>query len=561
MCGASKFIAFCFIFIVVSPAIAGAAPTVIRTGGPTAPGEKKVAIVASDHNLYGEPFRVVAAGGKTLYRGHLKPADGFHRPWRLAYHADFSVLSGPARVRILTQGLRSRPWTIRPEGSGPLILRLLKFLETNRDGTGTALLHGRSHMNDAFVPGRGRMDLTGGWMDAGDMIHFTQTTGLLAEQLQAAARMAPRQAIALNAEADVGLRWLVKAHPLGSDLFIAQVGDERDHDLGFRDPATDDASGLPGIAVRRGYAGVGSDVSGKVAAAFAMAADRGSGVASRNVLLRLAKEWYEAGRAAARPLAKLPDPSGGFYLEKSWRDDMAGGAAALYRTTGEEAYLDQALEYLAGSHGVNGIGWSDNATFAAADLCGALGAPGLGSFTQRQRACGRVADAARDAIYNMHQDAFGMAGYLTWGTTAENAAFGAAAALATRRALEKGSLVAAVSARDWMLGRNPWGASFVAGYGSRSPENLHHWATVFGKGLPEGAVVGGPAPVRDILGENLRRRTRPFDRFSTNRAAYEDLRVDYVTSEPAIDYNGASILMLAALTRSGNKGGPATGPP
>jgi len=447
-------------------------------------------------------------------------------------------------------GIRSRPWVIRPGGSNLAIPKLLNFLRTNRDGNEKALGHGPSHLNDAQVPGHGHIDLTGGWMDAGDMIHFTQTTGLLAEQLQAAARMAPSgAAAALNLESDVGLRWLVKAHPPGSGLFIAQVGDERDHDLGFRDPADDDASGLPGIGVRRGYPGIGSDVSGKVAAAFAMAADRGSKVAPGPVLVQLAKEWYAAGRAAARPLAKLPDPSGGFYLERSWRDDMAGGAAALYRTTGEPAYLEQALEYLAGTHGVNGIGWIDNATFAAADICGALGAPPLGSKAERGPACQRLADSARDAAFNVRQDAFGMAGYMTWGTTAENAAFGASAALAARAGLVKGSRGVAVAARDWMFGRNPWGTSFVAGFGPKSPRNLHHWATVFGRGLPDGAVVGGPAPKRDVLGEDLRRPGRPFLPFSTSRAAYEDLRVDYVTSEPAIDYNGASILMLAALSR------------
>lgn len=353
--------------------------------------------------------------------------------------------------------------------------------------------------------------------------------------------------MALNSEADVGLRWLVKAHPLGSDLFIAQVGDERDHDLGFRDPTDDDASDLPGIGVRRGYSGVGSDVSGKVAAALAMAADRGSPVAPAPILLQHAKEWYEAGRVAAKPLAKLPKPSGGFYLAETWRDDMAGGAAALYRSTGDRAYLDQALRYLADSHGVNGIGWIDNATYAAADLCGALGAPPLGSVEQRRAACNRLADSARDAVYNVRQDAFDMAGYMTWGSTSENVAFGASAPLAARVGLVRGIRATAAAARDWMFGRNPWGASFVAGFGPNSLKHLHHWATVFGDGMPDGAVVGGPAPMKDILGENLRRRTRPFDRFSTARAAYGDMRVDYVTSEPAIDYNGASILMLAAL--------------
>lgn len=538
---------FCLL-LAMAPAGSGAAPTVIRTGGPSSPAEPKIAIVASDRDLRGRRFRVKDQSGRSVFTGSLRRTKGFHRPWRHAFKADLSGVKRPGRYVVSVAGRSSRPWTVRSDGSDLLIPKLLRFLKTNRDGAEPALLHGPSHLNDAVLPGGTRIEMTGGWMDAGDMIHFTQTTALVAGELEAAARLAPEHKAALESEADVGIRWLVKAHPLGSGLFIAQVGDERDHlALGFRDPATDDASGIAGIGVRRAYPGVGSDVAGKAAAALAMAAGRSSEVASAPTLIALAREWYAAGRKVARPLRRLPSPSGGFYLSDTWRDDMAAGAAALGRVTGETAYTDQALAYLAESKDPNGIGWIDNGSFAAADICGALGAPSLAGPKQRRPACGHLIDAARDADVNRSRDAFGLAGYLTWGTTAENASYGTAAALAARAGLRRSGLLTAVRARDYMLGANPWGASFVAGFGPRSPQRIHHWASVFGNGLPDGAVVGGPAPRKDILAEGLRRRTRPFARFSTPRAAYEDLRVDYVTSEPAIDYSGVSILLIAAL--------------
>jgi len=542
--------AWALALIVTVPA--QAQPTVIRVGGPSSLTEDKVAVIVSDRNLRGGRFRVRDSDGRTVFTGPIQQLHGLHRPWKHAFKVNFSSLKQPGRYRVVAAGVESRPWVVKPGGSAAVILRLLNFLETNRDGNETARLHGPSHLNDARLPGGGTVDLTGGWMDAGDMIHFTQTTALVSAELEAAARLSPGNAAALTEEADVGIRWLVKAHAAGSDLFIAQVAGEVDHEvLGFRDPAGDDSSGVKGISTRTAYPGVGSDVAGKVAAALAMAADRGSSAAPRNELIQLAREWYSSGRAAAKPLRGLPKDSGGFYLANSWKDDMAAGAAALFRSTGETAFLEQANQYLKGTSRVNGIGWIDNATFAAADICGGLGAPGLGSKAQRRHACNRLADAAYDARYNVRQDVFGMAGYMTWGTTAENAAFGAAAALAARAGIGPvgRNWTAATAARDWMLGRNQWGSSFVAGFGPRSPRNLHHWATVFGKGLPDGAVVGGPAPLKDVLGEDLRRKTRPFARFSTNRAVYEDLRVDYVTSEPAIDYTGASVLLFAALDR------------
>jgi hypothetical protein len=121
---------------------------------------------------------------------------------------------------------------------------------------------------------------------------------------------------------------------------------------------------------------------------------------------------------------------------------------------------------------------------------------------------------------------------------------GALAVLAGRGGTA-GGLAVGASARDWLLGRNPWGASFVAGLGPRAPRAIHHWASHTGPGRPVGAVVGGPAPRKDI--DEQRVGTPKPSPFSTAGATYEDRVEDYVTSEPAIDYAAGSILLLAAL--------------
>jgi hypothetical protein len=55
--------------------------------------------------------------------------------------------------------------------------------------------------------------------------------------------------------------------------------------------------------------------------------------------------------------------------------------------------------------------------------------------------------------------------------------------------------------------------------------------------------VGGPAPLSQIRGQGFHASSPLDNRF----AAYEDVRRDYVTSEPALDYVSSSILLLAAL--------------
>ncbi|MGI8460968.1 MAG: glycoside hydrolase family 9 protein [Solirubrobacterales bacterium] len=525
-------------------ALAKGVPTVIRTGGPSAPADAKVAIVASDRNLGGERFEVEGPG--EAVGGKLRPAKGFSGPWKHAYTADISAIGEPGSYRVAAAGARSKPWLVLTEGARPALQTMLDYFATNRDGTEPALLHGPAHLNDAVLPDGRRIALQGGWMDAGDMIHFTQTTAFAATALQLAALLDPADAAALNSEADVGIRWLVAAHP-EPGLFIAQLGDARDHDEGFRDPASDDAASKPGIGQRVAYPGTGGDVAGKAAAALALAAMRAPAGAGRTALTQQAREWYAAGEAAAAPLRGLPEVAGDFYFTDSFEDDLAAGAAMLFRLTGEEVFLADAVDYLRGSPSRIGFGVYDLGSLAAADLCGGLGSPPVADSAARDFGCATLGEAASDARTIARQTAFANPGPFSWGTTAETGSYGTAAALAGRTGVAADGLAVAAGGRDYLLGRNPWGASFVTGFGPKAPREPHHWASVFGDGLPNGAVVGGPAPLDQLTEQGFGKGRSAFAKFSTSKSSYEDRRANYVNSEPAIDYTAASILLIAAV--------------
>jgi len=139
-----------------------------------------------------------------------------------------------------------------------------------------------------------------------------------------------------------------------------------------------------------------------------------------------------------------------------------------------------------------------------------------------------------------------MPGYFSWGTTAQNGAAGALAALSSVAPGGGGGCRVAAGARDYLLGRNPYGASFVAGYGPNAPRQPHHWIAALRPASLPGAVVGGPAPVGQIKSQGFPVKGR-MKKFGSRFATYEDRRRDYVTSEPAIDYAASSILLLAAL--------------
>jgi hypothetical protein len=530
-----------------SAAPAAATPTVIRSGGPSAPSEAKVAVVASERNLRGDAF-TVTDGPDQVLAGELEPAGGSSAPWRRAYRADLSSITDPGSYVVHAGDAESRPWVVAADGSAPVIDTVLGFFDGNRDGAEATSLHDPAHLNDATVKGGPhdgeQLDLAGGWMDAGDMLHFAQNTAFSVAALEAAARLDPESAPAIDEELEVGLDWLERLHP-HPDLFVVQVGDSRDHDLGFRDPAGDDASGLPGIAERRAYhwkSGVGGDIGGKVATALGLAADRAVGQ-RRTDLTELAQDWYGAGLEAGRPTPRVID---GFYLNDTWKDSMAAGAAALYRVTGEQHYLDDATRFLRQAGPGDILGYADFAPFAAADLCGALGAPALG-VGESEQGCEALTESARSARRYSRRSAFGPASYISWGTTETNAAAAAQLALADRFAGLDGGLEIAAGARDYQLGRNQWGASFVTDFGPHSPVKLHHWAKVFGDGLPSGSVVGGPAPLSQIRHQRVGKPRGPLAKFNGGGIAYEDRRDNYLTSEPTIDSAAATILMLAAL--------------
>ena len=541
-------------------ALAGPSPAV-RVGGPSSPSEPKVAIVSGGGDLRGKRFRVVDSAGSTVLKGRLKRARGKPDPWKKAFAADLSAVSEPGRYRVDVGKLSSRPWIV--EADGPLggLRSILGYFQANRDGAEPSPLHGPAHLNDAVIhpdspllPGQA-IDLSGGWMDAGDMLHFTQTTAFATAMLEASARLDPADATALGAEADVGVRWLLKAHPQPG-VFIAQVGDDRDHDLGFRDPVDDTGSSLPGIGQRFAYPEIGGDLGGKAAAALALAFLRTGDPAA----LGSAIEWYDAGLAAgapARPLkrAGYPAYAGNFYAAPNWKDSMASGAAELFRATCaagacQQRFQDDFASFLSDSRQTGpyaAMGAVDDfASFGEAEVCGAFGGDtSIFDPAVRALACKLLAENGRIAGRQAARNSFGMPGYFSWGTTAQNGAAGALAALSTVAPGGPASgCRTAAGARDYLLGRNPYDESFIVGYGPKAPSHPHHWGSVFGAGVPEGAVVGGPAPKREVKGQGFRVRGKFGSRFAT----YQDKRVNYVTSEPAIDYSAASILLLASLS-------------
>lgn len=534
-------------------------PDVIRTGGPSAPADAKVAIVAARRPLTNKPFKVVSASGKVVLAGRLKKATGPVAPWRYAASADLSKVTRPGRYRVRAAGLLSRAWVVDPNARPQLVRRLLKPFALNSDGNEPNPVFGPAHLNDALVKGGPydgqRVDLVGGWRDAGDQLKITQPAAFAVALLELSARLDPGDAPAIHQTADVGVRWLLKAHP-HPDLFIGLVGDDRDHSTGFRDPAQDDANTVDGVGIRHAYPTTSANVLGETAAALALAAQRTpAGDPQHDALVAAAQEWYAAGKASSA-IVPIADPNvSDYYPDVLWAEDLAFAALELWRATGDPALLTEATNYLSRDSDdkyYSGVTTGSIAPIVAADLCGGLGAPAPDDAAARAVGCDGVAktvSAARDRMNGDALDAFDTPGIVTFGWSQDNSGAGAIAAAAQRAGVARDGLRIAANASDYLLGRNPWGRSFVVGTGPIDAKNPHHGAYLKGNPaqLADGAVVEGEAKPSDLKDQGITLGPGPLRRFDSSKVVWEDRRDDYVTGEIGIVTSATAVLLQAGL--------------
>jgi len=546
-------------------------PNVIRVGGPSDPNDSKIAVVGSSTNLAGKRFRVLDDTSTVVLTGKLhkapraRSAESGPLPWNFAETADLSSITTPGEYRVRVGRMTSPPWDVYAGAAGDLRDTLLGFFPIAAELSSP--VHADSHTNDATLitnnpldPNNGQhFDLTGGWMDAGDPDKWVFTTGFATWALEIAARMEPTIA-GIQLQADTGIKWLLKMHPKGTTLFVGQVGNaayERDH-FGFRNPADDELPGAdPHVSNRPAYETRRSDVAGKAAAALALASTLPTGESSADEL-QTAQEWYAMGKASQ---TATNDPSCNdsedtcTYDDNEWVDDMALAGVELYNATGTQSYLDDAYSYLQQARSTDvGAGPDAYTTdpFAAAELCGALGGLGFGTNDQLQASCGALAEDAGIAA-GRARNAFLRASENSISTSCRGAAEGIVA-LAADRALVATTGAIAANERDYLLGRNPWGLSFVVGFSLPSTEHPYHWLAdpvanpngAINGGEPTGWLVPGPTSRANFL--SFGPGFRPaHGRFDTKYLGYADNHDLFHYNEGAVDCQASGVLLAAML--------------
>jgi hypothetical protein len=591
-----------------------------------APGESKVAYLLAPEAVGGAVFTVVDPAGRVVLRGHAGRSRGrWNRRFGAVQRLDLTALHTPGTYRVRLRGTvraTSPRFRIAPAADllGPRVADTVAFFQAQRDGADVipGPLHRRpAHLNDRravvyaaprfdgpdsdVIVGRALrrigapVDVEGGWLDAGDFVKFTHTTAYADALLLVARRTLGTAAPpSLEPEARFGLTWLAKAWRPGERSMLIQVGIgsgntkgtfRGDHDL-WRLPEVDDRlkgarnrylRHRPAFRANAPGAGVPPNLAGRVAAAFALAAqiDAASDPVRARAELTTAAVVYGAAKTsgvrAGDVVTALPHA---FYPEASWRDDLELGAAEL--ALAAQALQDPrapgwlasaagwARAHLAREAGDSTLNLYDTSALAHAELIEAMRAGGATAGLAVGEAA-LLADLRRqlnDGLARARHDPFA-AGVVYDDFDAASHAFGLAATAALYRRLSGDHRYDAFATgqRDWALGANAWGVSLMIGVGSRFPHCPQHVvANLAGRrdGRPPyllGAVVNGPNDrglFADGLGEFFDEgRTCPpggGDRYAafTGRGSrfVDDVR-SWQTVEPAIDFTATAALAFA----------------
>ena len=572
---------------------------------------------------------VVRAGSCTVAASGLARPDlgAWSKRYGWVWGAGFSGVHTPGsyRVGILNDPSAASPW-FRVGPAAQLYARplanALSFYQNERDGPDfihSALRSAPGHLNDASamtyrtppVDGNGnfkgslakyatgvRINATGGWWDAGDYLHFVETTSYTeAILLQGIASFPGQMGAGASAdftgEARFGMDFLQRMWHQKTKTLYYEVGTGEansyyfaDHDI-WRLPQADDhymGSNPHYIYIRhppvfraaRPGSLLSPNLAGRLTADFALCYQvfRKTDPGYADGCLREARTVYSLANTHWRGQLMTAIPFD-FYPETSWKDDMMLGATELaiaLRDAGrpDTGYLRDAAAWAsAWIHGkqalTDTLNLYDVSALADYELDLALrGQHVSGLAVTRAQLLANLRGQIQKGIHVAASDPFrfGFA-WDQYDTTTHGAGL---TVMAKEYDALTGRPVYAGWAQHWLdniLGSNGWGVSLVVGDGTVFPDCMQHQVTnLVGShdGKPPvlaGAAVEGPnsfAATGTV--PNMRRCNAnapgnvPYAAYNGHKAVFQDNVQSYSTVEPAIDLTALTPLAFAWMDQA-----------
>lgn len=417
------------------------------------------------------------------------------------------------------------------------------FFRVQRCGPANPLIHNVCHLQDATkVIGfhdSSAVDLTGGWHDAGDYTKFLYTTAFTTYMLIFSYEFSPEKfSFDLNndsvpdilQEARVGLDFLLRCN-FADNAFISQVQDDRDHTVGWRlpekDPLTFDRPAF--VKMNRSQVGI---YSAALAIASRIWKEKFSDYEFSDKCLNVSKKIFEI-----RDLINDYSDNEKYYKQNEYQSKLALASIELFNSTKETIYLKIALDY--GKHIQENYWWSWG------DI-NALVFYRLAEYDSDYLS--RLKSILDYYQTNTESNLFGEAHPYNWGTT--HSLMGVVlSSILYKKLTGKGNYdKIGIINRDYVLGRNPWGISFIHNIGRIFPKRIHHQIAFFNNGYLPGALVSGPAPDSLLTKYNF---SLQDDEFWHQRhlSVYQDNFDNFITNEPTISSNATAIFVFGCFSK------------
>ena len=555
------------------------------------PGLPKIATVVATGDAPLD-WQLVDAAGKVQATGRTRPFGDDRSSGERVQQIDFSSVTGTGPGFTLRVGPdESVPFAIGPDVYRRLKYDALTFFYLQRSGIPIEMPYAGSrayerppgHPGDRRVgcppeaPCAYTLDVSGGWYDAGDHGKYVVNGGFTVWMLQNEYEMLSRFGHTAGTfgdgkmkipESKNGRPDLLDEARFGLDLFLrmqvpagqpmAGMVHHKIHGEKWSaiptSPARDD--------IKRYLRPVSTAATLNLAAMAAQAARlwRTLDPAFSARCLGAAETAYAAAKKNPAVRAERDTPGGGAYGDGDLDDERYWAAAELFITTGRPEYRDDLVHSrlhtpkVGAALAAANIGWDHVAPLAKISLLTAPNGLGDGALAEQRQQIVGAADRLLGIISQRgYRVPMASDSAYVWGSN--GGVLNAAVVLGFAYELTKDLKYAGgvVDCLDYILGRNPLGFSYVAGYGRDAMRNPHHrvWAHLKDPALPEappGAMAGGPnSALQDPYIRKMGMGGCP------PQTCYVDNTDSYSTNEVAINWNAALAWTAAFLDDLGER--------
>jgi len=513
------------------------------------PGDIKTAVVMSEKPVANKRFSVSKmSGAAPVFQSTAVSKIKYSSKFKYIYELDFSSVKKTGNYYIMFAGRKSQIFKIGSDLYGSVVDSLLQFFQVQRCGYTDPRLHKVCHIADAtkIILGEKEIpesyDVTGGWHDAGDYVKFLNTTAFTTYLLLFSFDFDPVKFGFDNdkdgtpdvlAEAKIGLDWLLRAEYNKFQL-VTQVQGLQDHDVGWRMPEDD-----PLTFNRPAYIGIGKNLIGIYSATMALASRIWRFKCNYDEYADRCLTAAENIFSVRNSVPDVDSSGSGMYIDRKYLGKLALGAVELYMTNRQRNLLVEAKEYADSAGSDYWWSWGDINSLADYRLA---------------RIDTTYIKYIRSNLLHFKETAkthsFDEGVDYSWGTnvtllgvTLQNILY-----KELTGSTEFDSV--AIAQRDFILGKNPWGLSFISKIGKKYSRNLHHQvAFLTGGYLPGGFSAG---PIKKIAYEQSALQMPKYDRlslFQADSVVYFDTKEDYLSNEPTIVGNATAVFVMGYFSR------------